>query len=108
MSTVKPIAYQVICDGMRYKYALHSVKKDRVIFPSQILNILEYCLFKKIRGGWNEELTIKSFPFDVELYQGGELIEKWEDKDQFLASVFDLLKQYYKNIPEKHFSNNQE
>ena len=104
MSTTKSISYIVDCDGMKYRYALHSTKKDKVIFPSQILNILEYCLFKKVKAGWHGELTEKEFPFNVEIRMDKDILSEWVGKDSFIGALKILLEQYYNNIPEKHIS----
>ncbi len=96
----EPITYMVEVDGMRYSYALHSTKKHRIIFPSQILNILEYCLFKKVKGGFRDSLNQTTFPHSVTKMNDGNPVadEAWPEKAAFLEAVDKMLGEYYKNI----------
>ena len=95
------VYYVVTCDGMSYRYAMHSAKKDKIIFPSQVLRVLEYCLFQKVRKGFRDELTPETFPFDISISTGGETVEDWEGKEKAIEDFRGLLKVYYENIPER-------
>jgi hypothetical protein len=106
MVNANSVSYVVDCEGMKYKYALHSTKRDRVIFPSQILNILEYCIFKKAKDGWKWDLTEDGFKFDVEMYRGVDPAGEWDGKAEFVSAIRSLLVQYYGNIPEDKLSKN--
>ena len=93
-----PISYIVDCNEMSYKYALHSTKRDRILFPSQILNVLEYCLFKKVKADEIDKFDKDSFKFDIiKLYDGVE-VDKWDDKEKFMEALWDSLYEYYKNL----------
>ena len=99
MEGIPQVTYEVSVDGLVYKYALHSTKKQKIIYPSQILNILEYCLFKLIKNGWNKQLTFKTFPFEItKLEAGKDITESWEDKDVFHTALLDALSEYYDNF----------
>ena len=95
----KPITYKVTVCGQVYYYALHSNRKSKIVFPSQMLNIIEYVLFRKMKDGFKAPdgvLTQECFPFDVErLLNGQPDTEVWEGKSTIMSALQSIAQEYY-------------
>lgn len=95
----KSKTYEVTVCGQVYYYALHSGRKNKIIFLSQVLNILEYVLFRKMKDGFRAPggiITQESFPFKVvRLKNRNPDDEPWERYDATMAALQTLLQEYY-------------
>ena len=98
----KPITYEVtVCDAA-YRYALHSDRKHKIIFPSQILNILEYVLFRKVKDGFKADgglITEENFPFKISRMNDGKPDEReWAEYPEVEKALRALLQDYYEGL----------
>lgn len=95
----KPATYEVTACGQVYYYALHSERKNKIIFLSQVLNILEYVLFRKMKDGFKADggvLTAENFPFEVTRLKNRQPDpEAWTEHDAVVAALRTLLQDYY-------------
>ena len=95
----KPATYEVTACGQVYYYALHSGRKNKIIFLSQVLNILEYVLFRKMKDGFKADggkLTEENFPFAVVRLKNRQPdTEPWAEHDAVVAALRTLLQDYY-------------
>ena len=95
----KPATYEVTACGQVYYYALHSGRKNKIIFLSQVLNILEYVLFRKMKDGFKADggkLTEENFPFAVVRLKNRQPDpEPWAEHDAVIAALRTLLQDYY-------------
>ena len=95
----KPVTYKVTVCGQVYYYALHSNRRNKIVFPSQMLNIIEYVLFRKMKDGFvapGGVITQECFPFDVErLLNGQPDPEPWEGKPAIMAALQSIAQEYY-------------
>lgn len=91
--------YEVTVCGQVYYYALHSGRKNKIIFLSQVLNILEYVLFRKMKEGFRADngiLTQENFPFKVvRLRNRNPDEEPWERHDAVETALLLLAQEYY-------------
>ena len=91
--------YEVTVCGQVYYYALHSGRKNKIIFLSQVLNILEYVLFRKMKEGFRADngiLTQENFPFKVvRLRNRNPDEEPWEKHDAVETALLLLTQEYY-------------
>lgn len=98
-SNFKPNTYEVTACDQVYYYALHSDRKDKIIFPSQVLNILEYVLFRKMKDGFrvdSAEALIQNFPWEVKRLKN-RVAEDWANYESFASATNVLLYEYYKS-----------
>lgn len=95
----KPATYEVTACGQVYYYALHSERKNKIIFLSQVLNILEYVLFRKMKAGFKADdgvLTAENFPFEVTRLKNRQPDpEAWTERDAVVSALRTLLQDYY-------------
>lgn len=95
----KSNTYEVTVCGQVYYYALHSDRKNKIIFLSQVLNVLEYVLFRKMKDGFRADggtLTRENFPFKVVRLKNRQPDEApWNGYPVVEDSLRKLLQEYY-------------
>ena len=95
------IRYAVEFNGRNYERVLHSKKELRLRNIADVLNVIEYCLFKELTaintkngGKVDESIAEKITPtYSVTRFKNDEKNLDWDDADKFKSGVDAFVKQ---------------